>query len=208
MCLVKWGLASVRDETRRYADNGDDESIVTAGSKTYARGGGGGGGVFLTGRRVVSSRLCVTPAITRARVYGFVEGQRGRAKGREWCRRTGVSKHSPLHKSLRSVCSVLLVSRGTATIPDRLACSPPTKAKGFRPRPGHRIFASGNRPGRWSWRESFLRDLPLPPPFHSSAAPYSPQSPSSALKTSLCPNVFTHYNTYGGSQKGTKNQSP
>ncbi|KAJ8897814.1 hypothetical protein PR048_003167 [Dryococelus australis] len=31
----------------------------------------------------------------------------------------------------------------------------------------------------------FSRDLPFPPPFHSGAAPYSPQSPASALKTSL-----------------------
>ncbi|KAJ8874539.1 hypothetical protein PR048_025399 [Dryococelus australis] len=31
----------------------------------------------------------------------------------------------------------------------------------------------------------FLGDPPFPPPFHSGAVPYSPQSPSSALKTSL-----------------------
>ncbi|KAJ8883222.1 hypothetical protein PR048_015062 [Dryococelus australis] len=31
----------------------------------------------------------------------------------------------------------------------------------------------------------FSRNIPLPPPFHSDAAPYSPQSPQSALKASL-----------------------
>ncbi|KAJ8897815.1 hypothetical protein PR048_003168 [Dryococelus australis] len=39
-------------------------------------------------------------------------------------------------------------------------------------------------------RRVFLGDLPFPPVAHSGAAPYSPQPPSSALKTS--PNLFTH----------------
>ncbi|KAJ8871384.1 hypothetical protein PR048_027701 [Dryococelus australis] len=34
-------------------------------------------------------------------------------------------------------------------------------------------------------RRVFLRDLPFPLPLHSGAAPYSPQSPTSALKTSM-----------------------
>ncbi|KAJ8880740.1 hypothetical protein PR048_017210 [Dryococelus australis] len=45
----------------------------------------------------------------------------------------------------------------------------------FNPRPSHsRIFANGNRAGRCHWSAGFLGDLPFPPPFHSSAAPYSP----------------------------------
>ncbi|KAJ8895580.1 hypothetical protein PR048_000916 [Dryococelus australis] len=38
---------------------------------------------------------------------------------------------------------------------------------------------------RCHWLVGFLADLPFPPPLHSSAAPYSLKSPSSALKTSL-----------------------
>ncbi|KAJ8875226.1 hypothetical protein PR048_023121 [Dryococelus australis] len=57
---------------------------------------------------------------------------------------------------------------------------------GFNPRPGHpRIFASGNRAGRCRWSVGFLRDLPFLPPLHYGTAPYSPQSPSSALKTPM-----------------------
>ncbi|KAJ8872592.1 hypothetical protein PR048_026198 [Dryococelus australis] len=69
-----------------------------------------------------------------------------------------------------------------ATMVERLACSPPTKANRVQSRPGHRMFASGNRAvGQrvFSWISRF------PPPFHSGAAPHSTQSPSSALKTSL-----------------------
>ncbi|KAJ8872218.1 hypothetical protein PR048_025820 [Dryococelus australis] len=56
---------------------------------------------------------------------------------------------------------------------------------GFNTQPGHRIFACGNRAGRCSWSAGFLGDLQFPAPFHSGTAPYSPQSPSSTLKTSL-----------------------
>ncbi|KAJ8870569.1 hypothetical protein PR048_029592 [Dryococelus australis] len=43
----------------------------------------------------------------------------------------------------------------------------------FNPRPGlSRIFARGNRAGQWS--VGLLEDLPLTPPLHSGAAPYSP----------------------------------
>ncbi|KAJ8875980.1 hypothetical protein PR048_023888 [Dryococelus australis] len=48
-----------------------------------------------------------------------------------------------------------------------------------------RIFACGNRAGLCLWSAGFLGDLPFLPPFHSGAAPYSPQSPTSALKTSM-----------------------
>ncbi|KAJ8875418.1 hypothetical protein PR048_023313 [Dryococelus australis] len=60
----------------------------------------------------------------------------------------------------------------------------PPRRTGFNPRPGHRIFPCGNRVGRCRW-SGFLVDLPFPPPLHSGATPYSPQSPTSALNTSL-----------------------
>ncbi|KAJ8869268.1 hypothetical protein PR048_030840 [Dryococelus australis] len=47
------------------------------------------------------------------------------------------------------------------------------------------IFAIGNRTGRCRRSAAFLGDLPFLPQFHSGAAPYSPQSPSSALRTSM-----------------------
>ncbi|KAJ8882712.1 hypothetical protein PR048_014524 [Dryococelus australis] len=53
----------------------------------------------------------------------------------------------------------------------------PSRRTGF-PRPGDRIFASGNRAGRCRWSAGFLGDLPFPLPLHSGAAPYSLQSPS------------------------------
>ncbi|KAJ8878251.1 hypothetical protein PR048_018828, partial [Dryococelus australis] len=61
----------------------------------------------------------------------------------------------------------------------------PPRRIGFNPRPGHRIFASGNRAGRCRWSTGFLGDLPFPPRLHYDADSYSLQSPSSALKTSL-----------------------
>ncbi|KAJ8884029.1 hypothetical protein PR048_015886 [Dryococelus australis] len=39
--------------------------------------------------------------------------------------------------------------------------------------------------GRMLLVAGFLGDLPFPPPFHSSIAPFSPQAPSSAIKTLL-----------------------
>ncbi|KAJ8878380.1 hypothetical protein PR048_018957 [Dryococelus australis] len=42
------------------------------------------------------------------------------------------------------------------------------------------------RDGRCHWLTDFLGDLPFSPPFHYGVAPYSPQSPSSTLKTSRC----------------------
>ncbi|KAJ8882394.1 hypothetical protein PR048_014202 [Dryococelus australis] len=62
----------------------------------------------------------------------------------------------------------------------RLACSPPTKAirvTGF----SHVGIVPDDAIGR----AGFLGDLSFPPPLHSGAAPYSPQTPSSALKTPL-----------------------
>ncbi|KAJ8889555.1 hypothetical protein PR048_009054 [Dryococelus australis] len=50
----------------------------------------------------------------------------------------------------------------------------PGRVAGFSP--------SVNRAGRCRWSAGFLGDLP---PFHSGVAPYSPQSPSSALETTI-----------------------
>ncbi|KAJ8873912.1 hypothetical protein PR048_024748 [Dryococelus australis] len=61
----------------------------------------------------------------------------------------------------------------------------PPRRTGFKPRPGHRIFASGNRAGRCRWLAGFVsgisRFLRTSIPV---TAPYPPQSPSSALQTS------------------------
>ncbi|KAJ8894328.1 hypothetical protein PR048_006949 [Dryococelus australis] len=71
-------------------------------------------------------------------------------------------------------------SRGAA-VAERLVHSPPTKA--------NRVQSPARSPDlrKWEsrWSASILGDLPLPQPPHSGAAPYSPQSPSSALNTSL-----------------------
>ncbi|KAJ8884371.1 hypothetical protein PR048_016228 [Dryococelus australis] len=57
---------------------------------------------------------------------------------------------------------------------------------GFNTRVGHSlIFAYGNRAGQCHQSLGFFNDLPFPPTFHSGAAPFSPQSPSSDLKTSI-----------------------
>ncbi|KAJ8893907.1 hypothetical protein PR048_006508 [Dryococelus australis] len=58
-----------------------------------------------------------------------------------------------------------------ATVAERLASSPPTKAGSLQ------IFACGNRAGRCRWSAALLGDLAFPPLHHSSATPYSPQLP-------------------------------
>ncbi|KAJ8886094.1 hypothetical protein PR048_012303 [Dryococelus australis] len=69
---------------------------------------------------------------------------------------------------------------------ERLDC-PPLKENWVQTPAGSlRIFASGNRTGRRRWSAGFFRGCPVPLPhtsLHSGAAPYSPQSPSSALNT-------------------------
>ncbi|KAJ8880213.1 hypothetical protein PR048_016679 [Dryococelus australis] len=64
----------------------------------------------------------------------------------------------------------------------RLACSPPTKAIRVQ-------FPAGSLleivPDDATGRRDFPGNLPPPPPLHSGALSYSPQSPPSALKTSL-----------------------
>ncbi|KAJ8871161.1 hypothetical protein PR048_027466 [Dryococelus australis] len=60
-----------------------------------------------------------------------------------------------------------------ATVAERLACLPPTKANRVQSPAGSlRMFACGNRAGRCRWSAGFFGDLPFPPPFHSGAAPY------------------------------------
>ncbi|KAJ8871489.1 hypothetical protein PR048_027811 [Dryococelus australis] len=71
-----------------------------------------------------------------------------------------------------------------ATVAERLACSPPTKAIRVQSTAGSlRILAFENRAGRCRWPVDLLGYVSLPPPLHSGAAPYSSQSSSSALKT-------------------------
>ncbi|KAJ8867635.1 hypothetical protein PR048_031438 [Dryococelus australis] len=65
--------------------------------------------------------------------------------------------------------------------PELLTCSSPTKTIRVQSPAG----PLSNCAGRCPWSAGFLGDLPFTPPFHSGAAPYSPQSPSSALKTTL-----------------------
>ncbi|KAJ8870467.1 hypothetical protein PR048_029489 [Dryococelus australis] len=73
-----------------------------------------------------------------------------------------------------------------ATVAERLACSPPTKAIRVQSPAGSlRIFACGNRARTMPLVGGFSRGSPVSPPLHSGAAPYSPQSPSSDLKTSM-----------------------
>ncbi|KAJ8870938.1 hypothetical protein PR048_027240, partial [Dryococelus australis] len=66
-----------------------------------------------------------------------------------------------------------------ATVDERLACSPPAKAIRAQSPAGPlpekiRCLSAG-----------FLGNLPFPPTLHFGAAPYSSQSPSSALKISI-----------------------
>ncbi|KAJ8866077.1 hypothetical protein PR048_033601 [Dryococelus australis] len=69
-----------------------------------------------------------------------------------------------------------------ATVAERLARSPPTKANRVQFPAGS---PGGSRAGQCRWPLGFFGDLPFPLPLHSVAAPSSLQSPASALKTSL-----------------------
>ncbi|KAJ8894521.1 hypothetical protein PR048_007178 [Dryococelus australis] len=97
-----------------------------------------------------------------------------------------VARATPVYSNLipllQVVCTVhenaLTPATGGATVAERLACSPPTKA--IRVTPDFRMWES-IVPDDAVGRQVFLEDLP----FHSGAAPYSPRPPSSALKTSM-----------------------
>ncbi|KAJ8878373.1 hypothetical protein PR048_018950 [Dryococelus australis] len=65
------------------------------------------------------------------------------------------------------------------------ACTPPTKAKRGQFPAGSADFRMCESCRAMPLVGGFSRGLPFLPRFHSGAAPYSPQSPSSALKTSM-----------------------
>ncbi|KAJ8876962.1 hypothetical protein PR048_021414 [Dryococelus australis] len=70
--------------------------------------------------------------------------------------------------------------------PKTKTCSPLIKAIRVQSPAGSLwIFACGNRAGRCRWPAGLLVDLSFSPSFNSGAAPCSPQSPSSAPKTSM-----------------------
>ncbi|KAJ8890719.1 hypothetical protein PR048_010228 [Dryococelus australis] len=79
-------------------------------------------------------------------------------------------------------------------IVERLACSPPAKATRITP-----YFRMWDSCRTMPLVGGFSRNLPFPPPLHPGAAPYSPQSHVSALKTSMFRAVqiscfsLTHY---------------
>ncbi|KAJ8873453.1 hypothetical protein PR048_024270 [Dryococelus australis] len=85
-----------------------------------------------------------------------------------------------------NVGKYLVLAAAPAMVAERLACLPPTKSILVQS-PGRSlgIFACGNRAGRCRYSAGFLGDLPFPPPFYSGAAPYSHESPSPTLKTSI-----------------------
>ncbi|KAJ8896966.1 hypothetical protein PR048_002312, partial [Dryococelus australis] len=74
-----------------------------------------------------------------------------------------------------------------AVVSERLVCSPPTNAnRAQSPAGSLPHFRTWESYGRCCWSVGFSRGSTVPPPFfHSGAAPYSFQSPSSALKTPL-----------------------
>ncbi|KAJ8871797.1 hypothetical protein PR048_028137 [Dryococelus australis] len=86
-------------------------------------------------------------------------------------------------------------SRG-ATVVERLACSPPTKAIRVQSPAGSlRVYASGNRAGRCRWSAGFLGDLPFPPPFlfrRCSIFTSINLIGSQDLDVKSRPNLFTH----------------
>ncbi|KAJ8883161.1 hypothetical protein PR048_015001 [Dryococelus australis] len=83
----------------------------------------------------------------------------------------------------------------------------PPRRPGFNPLPGHSGFlhvgiVPDDAVGWWV----FLGDLPFPPPFHSSTAPYSSESPSSALKASMLRAVQISSLTRGTFRKVGRNR--
>ncbi|KAJ8888286.1 hypothetical protein PR048_007773 [Dryococelus australis] len=129
----------------------------------------------------------LTPCITQSELTGLSSQGNGHFLVR-YC----FQGWPRLHHLLESPVQAFTASAGAvlfsvgATVAGQLACSPPTKVIWVQSPAGSlRIFAFGNDAGRCRWSVGFLVDLLFPPPFHSGAAPYSPQSPSLALKTSL-----------------------
>ncbi|KAJ8882340.1 hypothetical protein PR048_014142 [Dryococelus australis] len=83
-----------------------------------------------------------------------------------------------------------------AAVADRLACSPFTKANRVQfPAESLLNFRLWGSCRTMPFVGGFSRGSAVSPPFHSGAAPYSPQPPLSALKTSLLKsrqNLFIH----------------
>ncbi|KAJ8893475.1 hypothetical protein PR048_006073 [Dryococelus australis] len=93
--------------------------------------------------------------------------------------------HAPWRKAFRASRITYLVSIMYRLF-TWLASSPPTKANRTQSPtgslPDFRMWESCRR---YRWSAGFLGDFRFSPTFHCVAAPYSPQSSSSALKTSL-----------------------
>ncbi|KAJ8896128.1 hypothetical protein PR048_001471 [Dryococelus australis] len=87
------------------------------------------------------------------------------------------------------------VANGAAVV-QWLECHLPPRRTVFDSRRGHPpISARGNRAERCRWSAGLLGDLPLPPPTHSGAAPYSSRLTligSQDLTVKSRPNLFTH----------------
>ncbi|KAJ8868482.1 hypothetical protein PR048_030010 [Dryococelus australis] len=102
----------------------------------------------------------------------------------EWQRWQRALAQLAFYSTRQSFCFLSLPIEG-ATVAERLARSPPTKA--------NRVQSPAGSPDSRKWESSrtmplvggFSRRSPPSPTRHSGAAPYSLQPPSSALKTSL-----------------------
>ncbi|KAJ8874116.1 hypothetical protein PR048_024957 [Dryococelus australis] len=80
---------------------------------------------------------------------------------------------------------MVLLSAYGATVAERLARSPPTKANRVQSPDGSPDFRKSESCRTMPLVGGFSRGSPVSPPLHLGAAPYSLQSPTSALKTSL-----------------------
>ncbi|KAJ8867299.1 hypothetical protein PR048_031100 [Dryococelus australis] len=85
--------------------------------------------------------------------------------------------HHTKYRKAIYLCDLCFATVSWAAVAERLARSPPTNANWVQSHAGE------NHAGRCLWSTGFLGDVPLPPPLHSAAAPYSLQS-SSPLRPS------------------------
>ncbi|KAJ8879914.1 hypothetical protein PR048_020534 [Dryococelus australis] len=86
---------------------------------------------------------------------------------------THTKQTGDLNARLEHVLCMSAPDQAGATVAERLARSPPTKATRVQSPAGSlRIFACGNRAGRYRSSAGILGDLPFPPPLHSDATPY------------------------------------
>ncbi|KAJ8873864.1 hypothetical protein PR048_024700 [Dryococelus australis] len=138
----------------------------------------------------IAGELCARPhAHTQARIQ---QGQ--------------VTREFVLHVASATRCCCEVALHDNFTVKHKGSLGPPgmrdwhtrlpTRRTGFNTRPGHRIFASGNRAGRCRWSAGFLGVLPFPPPLHSRALPYSSHFTlinSQDLDVKSRSNLFTHF---------------